>query len=142
MATVYLIENRSGGTYLASTNVPLDYRLKQHNGLNDIKPLGYVDEWSYTCFINGFSSTDFISFQMSWRNININGMIDGIVGNTVRSRFINLVDLLNTLNTSDSLTLHLCTSESVGEWTNASKGASWSFLTVSDESPPIPDGLY
>jgi hypothetical protein len=142
MATVYLIENRSGGTYLASTNVPLDYRLKQHNGLNDIKPLGYVDEWSYTCFINGFSSTDFISFQMSWRNININGMIDGIVGNTVRSRFINLVDLLNTLNTSDSLTLHLCTSESVEEWTNASKGASWSFLTVSDESPPIPDGLY
>jgi hypothetical protein len=142
MATVYLIENRSGGTYLASTNVPLDYRLKQHNGLNDIKPLGYVDEWSYTCFINGFTSTDFISFQMSWRNININGMIDGIVENTVRSRFINLVDLLNTLNTSDSLTLHLCTSESVEEWTKASKGASWSFLTVSDESPPIPDGLY
>jgi hypothetical protein len=142
MATVYLIENRNGGTYLAATNLPLDHRLKQHNGLNDRKPLGYVDEWSYTCFINGFSSTDFISFQMSWRNININGMIDGIVGNTVRSRFINLVDLLNTLTTTDSLTLHLCTRESVGEWENASQGASWSFLTVIDESPPIPDGLY
>lgn len=142
MATVYLIENRNGGTYLAATNLPLDHRLKQHNGLNDRKPLGYVDEWSYTCFINGFSSTDFISFQMSWRNININGMIDGIVGNTVRSRFINLVDLLNTLTTTDSLTLHLCTRESVREWENASQGASWSFLTVIDESPPIPDGLY
>ena len=142
MATVYVIQNRTGGTYLGTTNLPLDYRLKQHNGLNDIKPLGYIDEWSYTCFINGFSTTDFIYFQMSWRNININGMIDGIVGNSVLYRFANLVDLLNTLNITDSLTLHLCTSESVSCWENASQGATWSFLTVSDESPPIPDGLY
>jgi hypothetical protein len=142
MSTVYLIENRSGGTYLASTNVPLDYRLKQHNGLNDRKPIGYVDEWSYTCFITGFNTTDFISFQQSWRNININGMIDGIVGNSVRSRLGNLVSLLNKLMTTDSLTLHLCTRESVSWWTVVSQGQSWEFLTVIDESPPIPDGLY
>ena len=64
------------------------------------------------------------------------------VGNSVLYRFANLVDLLNTLNITDSLTLHLCTSESVSCWENASQGATWSFLTVSDESPPIPDGLY
>jgi len=142
MATVYIIQNRSGGTYLAATNLPLDHRLKQHNGLNDIKPLGYVDEWSYACFINGFSTTDFIYFQMSWKNININGMFDGIVGNTVLYRLANLVDLLNTFVTTDSLTLHLCTSESVSCWINASQGASWPFLTVIDESPQISDGLY
>jgi hypothetical protein len=142
MATVYVIQNKSGGTYLGATNLPLDYRLKQHNGLNDIKPLGYVDEWSYACFINGFSTTDFIYFQMSWRNININGIIDGIVGNSVLYRLANLVDLLNTLVTIDTLTLHLCTGESVVQWTNASQGASWPFLTVIDESPQIPDGLY
>jgi hypothetical protein len=142
MATVYIIQNRSGGTYLGTTNHPLDYRLKQHNGLNEKKPLGYVDEWSYTCFITGFNTTNFVFFQMSWRNININGMIDGIVGNSVLYRFANLVDLLNTINTTDSLTLHLCTSESVKEWNNASQDASWPFLTVIDESPQIPDGLY
>jgi hypothetical protein len=142
MATVYIIENRSGGTYLGTTDLPLDYRLKQHNGLNEKKPLGYVDEWSYTCFITGFNTTNFVFFQMSWRNININGMIDGIVGNSVLYRFANLVDLLNTINTTDSLTLHLCTSESVKEWNNASQDASWPFLTVIDESPQLPDGLY
>lgn len=142
MSTVYLIQNRSGGTYLAATNLPLDHRLKQHNGLKEIKPLGHIDEWYYTCYITGFSTTDFIFFQMSWRNININGMIDGIVGNSVLYRFANLVDFLNTLNTTDSLTLHLCTSESVSCWQNVSHGASWPFLTVIDESPQISDGLY
>ena len=142
MSTVYLIQNRSGGTYLAATNLPLDHRLKQHNGLNEIKPLGYIDEWSYTCYITGFNTTDFIFFQMSWRNINIHGMIDSIVGNTVQTRLINLVILLNTLVTTDSLTLHLCTRESVVFWADVSQGSSWNFLSVIDESPPIPDGLY
>lgn len=142
MATVYVIENRSGGTYLAATNLPLDHRLKQHNGLNEIKPRGHIDEWSYTCYITGFSDIDFIFFQMSWRNINIKGIVDGIVGNTVQSRLNKLVNFLDTLVIKDSLTLHLCTSESVSCWENASLGASWPFLTVIDESPQIPDGLY
>ena len=80
------------------------------------------------------------AFRKSVGNL-YDSIMSGFTDYSERGRY-SKEDFLNTLNTTDSLTLHLCTKESVSCWANASQGASWPFLTVIDESPQISDGLY
>ena len=141
---VYLMQHTNNGTYIGTTHFPLDYRLRQHNGtMGPNGPTTSVIDannmWTLIASIDGFSAENPLIFQQNWSQFGS----QGIVGNTIRTRFNNLISFLNTYQTSDSLTLYLYTLESLSEWTSL-VGAStrWSFLTVSNLAPPIPDGLF
>jgi len=137
------MQHTNNGTYIGTTNFPLEYRLRQHNGtMGPNGPTTSVIDvnnmWTLIASIDGFSAENPLTFQQNWIQLGS----QGIVGNTVKTRFNNLVSLLNLYQINDSLILYLYTLESVSEWTSLVGDIKWSFLTVSNLAPPIPDGLF
>jgi hypothetical protein len=137
------MQHTNNGTYIGTTNFPLEYRLRQHNGtMGPNGPTTSVIDvnnmWTLIASIDGFSAENPLTFQQNWIQLGS----QGIVGNTVKTRFNNLVSLLNSYQINDSLILYLYTLESVSEWTSLVGDKKWSFLTVSNLAPPIPDGLF